>query len=675
MANFPQTSVPLSPAPQTGFSQQRAVGRLPAPLPDPLYLNLGCGLDVREGFVNIDLYSDDPRVVGIDVRQLALPDNCADGIIASDILEHFSHQEVETVLREWARVLKPGAELALRCPSLRLQAKAYLRGDWSADIAAYMIFGGQTNPGDYHCAGFDEISIRRHLARVGLAVFSVEEHDVPQPSGHYINLNMSVYARKVETAATLREPPRQPSVVWEGPQFLHYSLANVNRELCLQLTKAPAVDLSIVPDGPPQFGVEVDPRFEVLAQAMGRPLAQPADVHVRHQWPPNFNPPPAGHWVMIQPWEYGSLPTQWINAMLGKVDEVWAYTQFVRDCYVASGWPAERVRVVPVGVDGHLFKLGVPPLPLPTQKRFKFLFVGGTIWRKGPDVLLNAYLSAFSVQDDVCLIIKGMGEDTFYQGQTATERIRQAQSRPEAPEIIHLTENMAPRDLPQLYAACDCLVHPYRGEGFGLPIAEAMACGLPVIVTGAGACLDYCDETVAYLISAQKKCFSEKRAGPFETADFPFIYEPDPDHTARLMRHVFDHPADARELGQRAAQRIHADFSWEAAGQKVRLRLEALRDKPVWRLRAAEAVADSGERADRAATTLRQLLEAEDLETTLKELAGAFDAELLALVQQNAEVACREGDPELAEGLENLAAYIAQTCATPQPVTDPAQES
>ena len=35
-----------------------------------------------------------------------------------------------------------------------------------------------------------------------------------------------------------------------------------------------------------------------------------------------------------------------------------------------------------------------------------------------------------------------------------------------------------------LYAACDCLVHPYRGEGFGLPIAEAMACGLPVIVTG-----------------------------------------------------------------------------------------------------------------------------------------------------------------------------------------------
>ena len=58
-------------------------------------------------------------------------------------------------------------------------------------------------------------------------------------------------------------------------------------------------------------------------------------------------------------------------------------------------------------------------------------------------------------------------------------------------------------ELAGLYAACDCLVHPYRGEGFGLPIAEAMACGLPAIVTGYGAAMDFCDERTSYPILAR----------------------------------------------------------------------------------------------------------------------------------------------------------------------------
>jgi len=146
-----------------GFSSRKAEGRIPSPLPSPLFLNLGCGNDVREGFLNIDLFNDNPSVIYGDIRKLELPDNCADILLASDILEHFSHREVDSVLSEWNRVLKPGGEIIIRCPSLYLQAKAYFDKKWDADIASYMIFGGQTNPGDFHSVAFDRESITKHL--------------------------------------------------------------------------------------------------------------------------------------------------------------------------------------------------------------------------------------------------------------------------------------------------------------------------------------------------------------------------------------------------------------------------------------------------------------------------------------------------------------------------------
>jgi glycosyltransferase involved in cell wall biosynthesis/tetratricopeptide (TPR) repeat protein/SAM-dependent methyltransferase len=381
------------------------------------------------------------------------------------------------------------------------------------------------------------------------------------------------------------------AVIWEGSQLVHHSLALINRELCIRLAQDNSIELSILPYEPDQFGPEADPRFEQIVRRVHRPLSRPADVHVRHQWPPNLTPPPEGHWVMIQPWEFGSLPKQWVDVMRSKVDEIWVPSSYVRECYIRSGVPADRVYVVPNGVDARRFRPDIPPLELATRKHFRFLFVGGTIWRKGPDVLLDAYLRTFTAEDDVCLVIKDMGGDSFYKGQSLAEQIRQHQADPRAPEILYLTQDMPPNDLPRLYAACNCLVHPYRGEGFGLPIAEAMACGLPVIVTGAGACLDFCDAAVAYLVPAGHHRLPEKRIGQWETVDVPFLYEPDRDVTARLMRHVFENPEEAHTVGARARERIRDQFSWDHAVQRVGERVRALSDRPVRRLQAEPVAA------------------------------------------------------------------------------------
>src|SRR5262249_41242040 len=159
------------------------------------------------------------------------------------------------------------------------------------------------------------------------------------------------------------------------------------------------------------------------AERLRRPLARPPAACVRHRWPPDLTPPPDGHWVFFQPWEYGSIPRQWVDLINQQVDEVWAYTHYVRECYAKSGIPADRVQVVPLGVACEGFHPQAPPLPLTTTKPFKFLFVGGTIRRKGIDLLLDAYAQTFTRADPVCLVIKDMGSQTSYQGQTAADRI------------------------------------------------------------------------------------------------------------------------------------------------------------------------------------------------------------------------------------------------------------
>ena len=370
-------------------------------------------------------------------------------------------------------------------------------------------------------------------------------------------------------------------IKWEGSQFVNHSLALVNRELCIELAGRQGIELSLIPYEPHEFGPEQDPeRFGLIEARLRKPLSGEADFHVRHQWPPNFTPPPEGHWIIIQPWEFGALPKDWVDPMETMVDELWVPSNYVRDVYVNSGISASKVFVVPNGVNYRQFNSAVSQYKLHTQKRFKFLFVGGTIGRKGIDVLLSAYTEAFTNEDDVCLVIKDMGGKSFYRGQNASEIIKDIQKNPSAPEILYITEILKHEEIAGLYRACDCLVHPYRGEGFGLPVAEAMACGLPVIVTKGGACDDFCFEENAYLIDSTVRPVHLNDC----TLSAPgWLLEPDKSQLVEMLKFVRKYPDKARAKGAIAARQIRKKMDWKLSIDLIMERLNALKDKPIRR--------------------------------------------------------------------------------------------
>ncbi|HXP89748.1 MAG TPA: glycosyltransferase [Fibrobacteria bacterium] len=400
-------------------------------------------------------------------------------------------------------------------------------------------------------------------------------------SGTMEKVAAGLLAHRVEHATTTAPEPEKPlSIRWEGSQFVHHSLALVNRELCLRLAKR-GHDLSLIPWEPDQFGPGDDPDLAILERLRKAPLEGPCQVHVRHQWPPLLERPEEGKWVVVQPWEFGSPPQDWMPVFRDRIDALWVPSTYCRDLYARAGVPADRIRVVPNGVDADRFRPGLQPLPgLEPDGRVTFLYVGGTIARKGFDVLLNAWKNAFGPSDPVRLVVKAMGGETFYKGQTGEAMVQELNASGTCAPVVYVDQDLSLEDLPRIYASGDVLVHPYRGEGFGLPIAEAMSCGLPVVVTRGGASDDFCGDAESWGIPATRVDVPGGVVGPFRTVAAPWWLEPSAEKLAEILRTVAGDEVGRRSRGKAGRRRILSNWTWEHAADAVEAALRDVAARP-----------------------------------------------------------------------------------------------
>jgi glycosyltransferase involved in cell wall biosynthesis len=136
---------------------------------------------------------------------------------------------------------------------------------------------------------------------------------------------------------------------------------------------------------------------------------------------------------------------------------------------------------------------------------------------------------------------------------------------PDCPDIVLLDADLPDGAIRTLYESCHALVAPTRGEGFGLPLAEAMLFGLPVITTAGGGQTDFCSPETAWLIDFQWAPARTHMALP----DSVWM-EPDADHLGRLLREVHHSPPEL--LGprtRRARQRILEQWTWARSVERV----------------------------------------------------------------------------------------------------------
>ena len=361
---------------------------------------------------------------------------------------------------------------------------------------------------------------------------------------------------------------------FEGPFFEHSSLARVNREIAHALQSSDQFDVSLTPSTPSAHPSRLIPNGNVLASSVYKRL-QGLHLTIRHQWPPDFRRPPTGKLAVILPWEYGGVPRVWVDQIQRNVDELWVPSNFVREVFIQNGVSPERIAVIPNGYDPQTFRPEGATLRPQGSRDFIFLFVGGAIRRKGIDLLLDAYKSAFEPGEPVTLTLLISGSSAAYQHNSWLAEIKAAATDPTQPHILPILELIDDATLANLYRGADAFVLPYRGEGFGMPLLEAMACGKPVITTADGPSKDFCENADGYLVPSTIEPVPDQPPplGPMAGA-FTW-FEPDFPQLVSTLRHVYENRAEAAAKGCAAACNVRR-LTWRNAADLYATRIRHL---------------------------------------------------------------------------------------------------
>jgi FkbM family methyltransferase len=270
-----------------------------------------------------------------------------------------------------------------------------------------------------------------------------------------------------------------------------YSLAAINRTLALALEQARPGDVRLLPvEGEPTERLDDIPAAEhdAIRALAARPPHETGPVVVISQHYPVYVPEDAGDALLAYVfWEESLLPADTVAVLNASFRGVLAPSFFVARALQDSG-VSLPIHVVGFAPDLADFE-ALPGPPATSSGTTHFLHVSSAFARKGIDVLLAAYAQAFRATDPVRLVIKTF-PNPHNDVQAHIDALRRTD--PGHPAIDLIDADIERPAMLRLYAQADAIVLPTRGEGFNIPAAEAMAAGIPLVVTGHGGHMDFC---------------------------------------------------------------------------------------------------------------------------------------------------------------------------------------
>lgn len=263
-----------------------------------------------------------------------------------------------------------------------------------------------------------------------------------------------------------------------------------------------------------------------------------ADVEI------NFIQPERWHWtgpyrIAYLPWESTELKEGWVK-QLNEVDEVWTPSPIIAEWFVDAG-VTKDVKVYEHGVE----RLWEPYLR-PTDDRFHVLHHGAEALRKGANEAIRAFMNTLWEEEATLVLKMVLMQFNLHD----TDKI-----------VIH-KKRVPIEELVALYHRSHLLCYPSWGEGFGLCPLQAMATGMPVLITEGWA-------PYARLLPETSFVKSTLVDSPWQDHHPGKQFKPDEDDLQDKLRWHFDN----RELTSTAAfdltERVFKEYDWDTLTERA----------------------------------------------------------------------------------------------------------
>jgi hypothetical protein len=240
-------------------------------------------------------------------------------------------------------------------------------------------------------------------------------------------------------------------------------------------------------------------------------------------------------------WEADKLPPPWASS-LKTADEIWAPCNLVRDVCLASGFRGP-IKILPTPQRNWKIDFsGKIELPNISDNTFKFYSIFQWHTRKGWKELLTSYFTEFKKEDDVVLILKVNSIHGTNGNRLIHEDIlnlKNSLNQTYYPPIFLIDSFISPEQIYALHEYADCYVSPHHGEGWGMPIHDAIFAKKHLIITKYGGITEFLDQNSANII--------EHTMGPVKDMEWNAAYNsgqnwayPSMDHLKFLMRDVYE---------------------------------------------------------------------------------------------------------------------------------------